>query len=188
MIQHCCRLCHSATHEETGSSRCLQLGVYAQLDRPLRSGRIGSWDARRLRIALCAARCVCGSSSCAQAASACRYVRPRACLCHWAWKRSWGGECAASRSLVRTTRTLCRVLTPRAYLGSRCTERHELACAMWGTRASCGTFGVGRRSDTWDLMQKSRSDRLLGALGVVRAQGLIYEGQASSSTPRLIKW
>ena len=91
VILHCCRLCHSAAHEKTGPSWCVQLGVYGYLGRPLQSGQLGRWDARRQRIALCATRttrCVCGSStttfsSCVQAACACRSVCPHACLRRW---------------------------------------------------------------------------------------------------------
>ena len=83
-----------------------------------------------------------------------------------------------------------RVYVPRAYLfrvlGSRCVERHELACALWDTRANCGTFGVGRGSDMWDLMQKFRSDRFLGALGGVRAEELIYGVFTAGQKPLLL--
>jgi len=52
-------------------------------------------------------------------------------------------------------------------------------------RAPFGTLVVGRGSVTWDLMRKTRSGWLLDTLGVVRAEGLIYEGVASGTLHRL---
>ena len=116
---------------------------------------------------------------CAQAAIACLNLHPHTCQRHGARQRSWGGACTAARLLARSMRVVGRLCVPRSYFRARCAEQHELACAMWGTRATCGTFGVGRESGTWALIQKTRSDQRLGALGGGRAAGLIFEGQAS---------
>jgi hypothetical protein len=63
MIRHYCRLWHSATKDSTRSSHCARPGGHMHGCRPLGSGRLGRWDARRQCIALCAAPCVHGSST-----------------------------------------------------------------------------------------------------------------------------
>ena len=63
MIRHCCRLWHSAT-EDIACTTWRPLTVQRLAVLPLLEfNKLGRWDARRPRIALCAVPCVHGSSA-----------------------------------------------------------------------------------------------------------------------------
>jgi hypothetical protein len=122
--------------------------------------RTASWSAARKRPDRAvggapAAHCtVCCTVVCMghQLCAGCNCVSPPLPICLSA---SLGSEAVLERcvrtgfqALVRAIRTVDRVLLPRSFLGARYEERHLFNCAVWGTRATFGTLGVGRVSGT----------------------------------------
>ena len=96
MVRHCCRLCQSTTKDVACSSRRPRSGHQLAVLLLLGPKKLGRWDARRSRIALCAALCVSWVFHHTQAASACLNVHPHACLRHGTRQRLRGDGCAAA--------------------------------------------------------------------------------------------
>jgi hypothetical protein len=146
VIRHCCGRWHSARRDIRCASRvCANRtstggapAPRAEKARP--AGRTPAAHRTMYRGALA------WIFHCVQAVSAYPNLNPHAFQRHGARQWSWGSACAAARPLVRPMPVVGRVLVPRAYLRSRCAERHELACAVWGARENINTFEVGRGS------------------------------------------
>ena len=156
MIPHCCRLPHFTTHEKIASSLWLRPDMYEQLGRPLGSGQLGRWDARRQRIALCAARCARGSSSFAPG-SKCVSPPSPACMSASLGSEAALGRCVSSCATSGSGYTDRRP-RPRAPVLPRGTGNgmsSHVVTGLWGTSATFWTLRVGRESGTWDSCAKN---------------------------------
>ena len=104
--------------------------------------KLDRWDARRPRICTVCRAVRAWVLRRAQAATACLYLHPHACLRHGARQWLLGGECAAVRPLVRPARVVGHVRMPGVLLeGPGCEIARDIASRDGGHFGSLLDWG-----------------------------------------------